>query len=144
MKQLILAFFVLTTTLAEAQVNWQETTDWKIYNPGRLNIFTTPLDSLVYLRSRALAGDSVRQFLDSVKALPSVIRPAWMGGFLVTYIFHGDVRKIEVSSYGGFFYDQRSKTYFQLPAGKKDEWFTYLDDCFSAIESSREYRRISL
>jgi len=125
---------ILTTTLAGAQVSWKETTDWKIYNPGRLNIFTVPIDSLVYLRSRNLPTDSVRQFLDSVKALPSSVRPAWMGGFLATYIFHGDLRKIEVSSYGGFFYDQRSKIYFQLPAEKKDEWFSYLNNCLSAIE----------
>jgi hypothetical protein len=134
MRQLILALLVLTTTLTEAQVNWKETSDWKIYNPGRLNIFTIPLDSLAYLRSRALAGDSVRQFLDSIKALPGTVRPAWMGGSLVSCLFHGEVRKIEVSSYGGFFYDQGSKTYFQLPAEKKDEWFTYLNGCLSTIE----------
>jgi len=134
MRQLILALLVLTTTLTEVQVNWKETSDWKIYNPGRLNIFTVPLDSLVYLRSRALAGDSVRQFLDSVKALPSGVRPAWMGGFLVTCVFRGEMRKIEVSSYGGFFYDPGSKTYFQLPAETKDSWFTYLNECLLAIE----------
>jgi hypothetical protein len=134
MRQLILAFIVLNTTFAQAQVNWQETTDWKIYNPRSLNIFTMPVDSLIYLRSRALAGDSVRQFLDSVKALPSGVRPAWMGGFLVSCFFHGGMRKIEVSSYGGFFYDQVSKKYFQLPAEKKDMWFTYLNNCLSAIE----------
>jgi len=134
MRQLILALLVLTTTLTEAQVNWKETTDWKIYNPGRLNIFTVSVDSLLYLRSRALPGDSVLQFLDSVKPLPKTVRPSWMGGFLVTCVFHGQVRKIEISSYGGFFYDQESKNYFQLPAEKKDEWFTYLSSCLSAIK----------
>ena len=101
---------------------------------GQFNRVLHPVDSLVFLRSRALAGDSVRQFLDSAEALPSGVRPAWMGGFLVTCVFHGEVRKIEVSSYGGFFYDQGSKTYFQLPGEKKDEWFTYLNGCLSAIE----------
>jgi hypothetical protein len=134
MRQLILALLVLTTTYTEAQVNWKETRDWKVYNPGRLNIFTVPVDSLVYLPSRALARDSIRQFLDSVKALPSAVRPAWMGGFLVSCVSHGEVRKIEVSSYGGFFYDKGSKAYYQLPAEKKDIWFTYLNDCLAAIE----------
>jgi hypothetical protein len=134
MKQIALALLLLNTTLGNAQINWKETSDWKIYNPGRLNIFTLPIDSLAFLRSRSLQGDSVRQLLDSVKSLPRAIRPAWMGGFLITYVFHGEVRKLEISSYGGFFYDQGSKTYFQLPAEKKDRWFTYLNHCLSEIE----------
>lgn len=134
MKPLILVLMVLHISRGEAQINWRATTDWKIYNPGGTDIFKLPADSLAHLRSYSLQHDSMQQFLDTITALPRTIRPAWMGGILASFIFNGEVHKIEISSYAGFFYDEKLKTYFQLPSESKDTWFAYLNNCLLAIE----------
>jgi len=116
------------------QIVWKEGANWRLYKIQGPVIFSAPIDTLPHIKSRQLSTDSMRDFLYPLDTLPSGIQPSWMGGFLITCVISGQTRKIQVSVYGGFFYDQTSKRYFQLPAYKKTDWISYVSRCYSAIE----------
>lgn len=112
---------------------WKDTKDWNVYKTGNASIFKISVDSLNSYPKYRLNEDSIAFFLDTVVLYPQKIRPVWMGGFLVSCKYNGQVRKVLVSSYGGFFYDQSSGHYFQIPIGKKDEWFGYINGCLASL-----------
>lgn len=132
----VLVIIILTVRVysdAQGQVVWKKAQSWKIYNGGDSS-FVVSLDSLKTHKYYQLNADSMKYFLDSVTLLPSIVRPAWMGAYLTTCIVEGETRKVLISYYAGFFYDERDKRYYQIPLSKKGDWRNYLDACLISIQ----------
>ena len=54
----------------------------------------------------------------------------WMGGYIATCEYDGMLRKVVFSNYGGFFFDQTTGGYYQLPEGKIDDWLSFLQNSY--------------
>jgi hypothetical protein len=129
-----LAFIMLFSTLnAVAQVDWRKSSHWKIYKVPEPIMFKIPIDSLAQTNSQTLRQDSILMYIGTSTILPDSIKPIWMGGWLATYEFGGQIRKIEISSYGAFFYDQSSNRFYQIPIGLKEDWMTYIHQKLSLL-----------
>jgi hypothetical protein len=133
MKMFVLIAFILFIQQAHAQVLWDKTSDWKLYNINESEIFSVSTDSLGRLPSYTLFSDSVMAFINSCKQIPLKDQPVWMGGYLASCIYNGHLRKVAISAYGGFFYDENSNLFYKLTEAKKDDWSSYLNHCYRAL-----------
>jgi hypothetical protein len=133
MKNILLAFSILAFTHNQSPINWQQTSHWRLYKIKDAIQFSISADSLNLFKNYQLWSDSMVNFLHGIVPLPAEESPAWMGGAVATCLYGGKIRKILISSYGGFFYDQTSGIFFQLPGQMKDEWMEYINGCLSAL-----------
>jgi hypothetical protein len=133
MKNILLAFAILAFTRSQRPINWQQTSHWRLYKIKDAIQFSISADSLYLFKNYQLGLDSMTNFLHGVIPLPADEGPAWMGGAVATCLYDGKIRKILISSYGGFFYDQASGTFFQLPAQVTDGWLSYINSCLSTM-----------
>ena len=134
MKVLVITTVTLQCRLdVSGQVAWRKAQSWKLYNAGDSS-FVISLDSLKGRKYYQLSTDSMKSFLDPVTIVSSDIQPNWMGAYLITCIVDSETRKVLISYYGGFFYDEKSRRYYQIPASKKDDWRNYLDACLISIQ----------
>lgn len=111
------------------------TTNWKIYPLTDFNrIWRMPIDSLKYLKSRPLNNDSMHTFLVDVKDLQGK-KPIWMGCYLTScQTPDGQVRKVLISHYAGFFYCEWDKSYHVLDESQLKFWLEYLSNAYVSIE----------
>lgn len=65
-------------------------------------------------------------FLASVQTLHPQGPVSWMGGYIATCKLDGTIRKEELSNYGGFFFDEKTRAYYQIPAVKSEEWLSFI------------------
>ena len=133
MKNILLAFAFLAFTRSHSPINWQQTSHWRLYKIKDSVQFSILADSLSLFKNYQLQSDSMVNFLHGVLPLPADEGPAWMGGAVATCLYDGKIRKILISSYGGFFYDQASGTFYQLPVQVKDRWLSYINSCLSTM-----------
>lgn len=133
MKYILTAITVLIFSHGQSQINWQKTTHWRLYRITEKALFSVSVDSLNLFKSYPLRLDSIVDFLDSVNPLPVDVEPLWMGGQVATCVYDGKMRKILISDYAGYFYDQSSGTFFQLSAKKKDDWMDYIKSCLLSL-----------
>src|SRR5579863_4276764 len=133
MKTFLVLLIVFGAFNTEAQIDWGKSSHWKIYKVPEPIMFKIPIDSLPQTNSQTLRKDSILIYIGSSTILPDSIKPVWMGGWLATYEFSGQIRKIEISSYGAFFYDQSSNRFYQIPIGLKEEWMTYIHQKLSLL-----------
>lgn len=123
-----LAFLILLSTLnTNAQVDWSKTSHWKIYKVPGPNIFSISIDSLTGLNSQTLRQDSILMYIGNSTILPDSVKPIWMGGWAASYKLGSQLHKIQVSTYGAFFYDQSTGRFYQIPISLKKEWMTYIN-----------------
>jgi hypothetical protein len=125
-------FFILLVSFASRSfgqsIDWQQTHGWKIYVLRDKKGMRTAVDSLKYFRSITLDDDSVKYFLVDAKEIARSDEPVWMGANILSDVdSSGLFRKIDASVYGGFFYDEQSKKYFQLSGELKEVWMRYLN-----------------
>jgi hypothetical protein len=130
MKFLIVSGILLSATVASCQLHWDKANDWTLYRYQGHRLFKIPLDSLNRYGSIVLNQDSMAVFLASVQTLRPKGPVAWMGGYIATCKLNGAVRKVELSNYGGFFYDEKTKAYYQIPAVKSEDWLSYIQECY--------------
>jgi len=133
MKNFLLGFAIFAFYHVKSQVNWQQSTQWRLYKIQESVQFSISADSLSLFKNYQMRSDSMLYFLRSVDPMPADARPVWMGGFAATCLYEGKIRKILISAYGGFFYDQASNKFFQLPGQEKDEWMQYINGCLSTL-----------
>ena len=127
MKLLLNICLLLSVTFASCQeLHWKDATNWTLYRYQGHRIFKIPVDSLNGYDSLPLDQDSITDFMDSVQILHPRGPVAWMGGYIATCKLNGVVRKVELSNYGGFFFDEKSRTYYTLPPEKSENWIAYL------------------
>jgi hypothetical protein len=133
MKTFLAIIIVFSTFNAVAQLDWSKSSHWKIYKVPEPLIFKVPVDSLPQINSQTLQQDSMMMYIGTSTILPDSIKPIWMGGWVATYEFGDQVHKIEISSYGAFFYDQSTNRFYQIPIGLKEEWMTYIHQKLSLL-----------
>ena len=122
---LLLTLFYCFRTFAQ-EVNWQKATNWTIYNVQNRNIWSLPVDSLAQFSHTKLNNDSMRLFLANITVISPKENPIWMGLYAATCIVDNIKRKIEISTYGGFFYDDYGKKYYQIPPNIQKDWLNFL------------------
>lgn len=130
-KMGILLFWILlsSTTLVAQENNWTKATNWKIYDINKRMAFQYPLDSLFKLKFIKLDDKRVSSFLANAYALDNEKGYVWMNLYVATCeLDSSNFRKVIFSNYGGFFYDEKTKRYFELPENIRREWLDYLNE----------------
>lgn len=70
-------------------------------------------------------------FLSRSTILPDSVNPVWMGGWVATYKYMEQVHKIQISAYAGFFFDQSSGRFYQVPEELQERWMIYINQILS-------------
>lgn len=122
-----LQFVVL---LSCGQVQWNQSSDWTIYQSQARDLFKVPIDSLNSLNTLQLNKDTVESYLSSFELIHPKAPVAWMGGYIATCKVEGIRRKIELSNYGGFFYDEKTNAFYRVSKDKIDAWVGYLQNSY--------------
>jgi hypothetical protein len=132
MKSVLIVFIFLSTLSASCQPRWEQSSHWTLYQYEGNRLFDFSIDSLKFIKSSKLNEDSMAYFVKSATLLNKK-GLAWMGGYIVTCKINGSLRKVEISNYGGFFYDQSSNTFYQIPEAKIDDWLAFLQNSYKAM-----------
>jgi hypothetical protein len=61
----------------------------------------------------------------------------WMGAWVTSCLIDEKKHKIDISSYGGFFFDETDKKYYTVTAGDQRDWLNYLAASAGSIPSKR-------
>ena len=95
---------------------WSKTKNWKVYPGEGQSVFSFPVDSFKVTRNNPLNQDSIQFYLRKMQLIPPDHIPTWMGAYLASYeSSDGEINKVEIGTYGGYFYDVSSDKYFSLP-----------------------------
>jgi len=129
-----LAFVVSSRAQAPA---WQQSSEWTLYNVHGAKFYKIAQDSLDKYNKRSLNDDSMRAFLTHSSVMPSEKAPMWMGAYVASCTIDHRRRKIDISSYGGFFFDEAEKKYYSVPQEMQKEWLNYLAECAGSIPSQK-------
>ena len=126
MKNLFVISLLLSATVASCQLHWERGTNWKLYRYQGHRLFKIPIDSLSNYDNLVLNQDSMAVLLASVQNLHPDGPVSWMGGYIATCQLGSTIRKVEISNYGGFFYDEKTRAYYQISAAKSEDWLSYI------------------
>ena len=129
---LAIAFAISATCVAQAPA-WRQSAGWTLYNVRGAKFYKVALDSLGKYDKRPLSDDTMRRFLSQASQMPSDKAPIWMGAYVSSCLVDHKTRKIDISSYGGFFFDETDKKYYSVPQELQNEWLNYLADCAGAL-----------
>jgi hypothetical protein len=129
----ILAFFLYQLALGQ-DTSFRSAKNWRLYDISAGDVFQYPVDTLKNFHYTSLDADAMKGYLESLSMVPAESPPRWMGAHAATYELNGVVRKIEISLYGGFFYDETTKRHFLLPDDKRNSWLAYIRQSFMAID----------
>ena len=133
----ILLLCTIKGTCFSQNLGWDKTVNWKLYDVHDQKAFLYSLDTLQYFKSIGLDKDKMQMFLQNVTIIQKDNEPVWMGFYVATCkLQDGTFVKIDISMYGGFFYDEKTKTYYQLPSNLKDDWFNYLTEKGTVLQST--------
>ena len=134
MKYIVLFISVLVVSKCFSQnINWKDAKNWRLYDIRDGSAFNYSLDTLKNFKSIDLNPDTMHIFLLDVVEWPKNKSSLWMGLYVATCELPGkEIRKIEISVFGGFFYDDLTKTYFQIPLSVRNDWLGY----FSAMSGN--------
>ena len=120
------------------QPDWSKSKNWKVYAITGQKIFNLSSDTLQALSRKALDNDSLHYFLSKATIVPKERTPVWMGAYLSSYETEdGKERKVEISDYGGFFYDESSGLYYALPRSLSDEWLDYISNQITQLRAQK-------
>ena len=117
-------------------VNWNNTTHWKIYTLNNSKkVFNISADSLSDLKGGPMGDDSMHVLLATSKILHVPMSPAWMGCYLASCVNEkGQLMKIVVSVYGGFFLNEFDGNYYQLDPDLTPTWLDYMRRAYIKTE----------
>ena len=133
MKIAISACLLLSSIISSCQVRWAKTTEWTLYAFEGNDQFKVPIDSLYNLDTLTLNQDSMASYLNSAEIKHPSAPLVWMGGYIATCRLNDAVRKVEISNYGGFFFDEKTKTYYHIAPDKTESWNSYLQRAFLTL-----------
>jgi len=125
---LILGLFLGIAKQASAQIIlWDSTSNWKMYDVHDFDAFKYSIKSLDTVQAITLDNNTMRSFLRNVEVWPHDKTSVWMGLYLAScQLPNGEIRKIEISVYGGFLYDELNRTYYQVAENMRQDWLAYL------------------
>ena len=131
MKYIFIIFLINYSCSFGQTSSFERSQKWKLYDVAGSNLFKYSTDTLKRFSFYNLNDDSVRDFLKGIREIPADDAPVWMGApHIATYEIDGLINKVDISLYGGFFFDEKSKKYFQLPNNNIDSWHSYIRECF--------------
>lgn len=111
------------------EINWKASKNWKIYDLHGQAAIKCTLDTLQHFMSLTLNQDTMQTLLHDVTVWPKEKYSLWMGAYVVTCETENNKpRKLLISTYAGFFYDQTTRRYYQVPAELVDEWLDFLNN----------------
>lgn len=119
------------------QPAWQQSAQWTIYNVHGAKFYKIAADSLDHYTSRPLNDDSMRIFLSHSSIIPSDKAPVWMGAYVTSCTIDHKKRKIDISTYGGFFFDETEKKFYSVSENIQKDWLNYLAGCAGALSSKK-------
>jgi len=91
--------------------------------------FQYSVDTLQNFKSVEMGDEKVLTFLKNAIYLPNEKSGVWMGLYVATCELEDKkTRKILLSNYGGFFYDELTKQYYELPVSKRNDWMEFLNE----------------
>ena len=125
MKALVTFMILIEIFLSPGEVPWNKTSDWKLYQIQGHGVFNYSIDTLKSFKSLPLDADSIKSYLNTAQIMKHDGSVAWMGGYVATCKLDGATRKIEISNYGGFFYDESTKAFYQVQKEKAGAWWAY-------------------
>ena len=131
----IFIMFLLTSKLFGQGANWQKATAWTLYDLQGKKPWKIPFDSLGSFSHKSLNSDSMQFFLAKTTTIPLEKAPVWMGAYAATCVLDNKKRKIDISVYAGFFYDEVEKQYYQIPSDIQQDWLNYLSDVAASLQS---------
>src|ERR1700733_10657584 len=118
-----LLFAIILQSCKGQPIEWSKTKNWKIYQGEGQQVFKYSIDTLKSLKSQTLNQDSVQLFLQQATLIPLERTPVWMGSYVGSYeSSNGKIYKVEISTYGGFFYDESTEKYYTIPRGLSAQW----------------------
>jgi hypothetical protein len=123
-------------TQAQSPV-WNQSSQWTIYNVRGAKFYKIGVDSLSAFNRQPLNDDSMRMFLAQASALPSDKAPMWMGAFVTSCTIDHKMRKIDISSYGGFLFDEAEKKYYTVADDVQKDWLNYLAACAGSVPTQK-------
>ncbi|HMH33653.1 MAG TPA: hypothetical protein VK543_11515 [Puia sp.] len=132
---LVLALFMESKSFCQTNI-WQETSNWRIYNIKSKESFNYSLDTLSHFKNIRLNDDSMKVFLSNVSPIPIERIPVWMGFYIAScQTKNGTNLKLEISTYGGFFYNEKDKKYYELSPEMRIGWLNYFAESEVALQS---------
>ena len=124
-----------TISRSMAPIDWAATTNWKLYDIKAKSAFGWPVDTLQHIKYIALNEDTMRVFLRTTTPLPLNRRPVWMGYYVASCrLPDGKSLKIEVSQYGGFFYEQSQSRYYEVGLPLRRNWLNFFANKLNTFE----------
>lgn len=126
---------LLNSKAFSQQTNWQKATAWTLYDIQGKKIWKVPLDSLGSFPHKSLNSHSMESFLVKTTTIPPEKAPVWMGAYAATCVLDNKKRKVDISVYAGFFYDEVEKKYYQIPSDIQQDWLNYLSDVAASLQS---------
>ena len=116
---------------------WDSSSNWRIYKPMEFQrVFGIPADSLKYLEFHSLNDDSIRSMTQSAHRLNVQSGAAWMGCYLASCKnSKGELLKLVISQYGGFFYCVKDSSYYELPLSIRPDWLTYFSRSYMTFQN---------
>lgn len=131
---LFFAFAISSFALCRAQApNWQQSNTWTLYNIGGAKFYKIAIDSMDIYNHRHLNDDSMHTFLSQAVPIAAEKSPMWMGAWVASCSIGQKKHKIDISSYGGFFFDETEKKYYTIAEGVRRDWLNYFAECAGSI-----------
>ena len=133
----ITTFMLMLSMLGLSQeIAWQQTGKWKLYIVPNKKAFKVTPDTLYNFKNLELEDAIIHEYLKDAVIWPEEKYSVWMGSFVAS--FEGEdkkPKKIIISSYGGFIYDAEHKRYYEIPEGKREGWYKYINEKASLLNS---------
>lgn len=129
-RGIVIILLIFSGIVATAQeINWKHTKNWKLYKLNSRAAFSYPADTLHHFESCSLNDDTIRGFLSTASAWPKEKKTVWIGLLIASYeTENNQLHKITISNYGGFFIDDATGKYYEVPERVREEWMNYLND----------------
>ena len=133
MKSILFVVLLVSSLMASCQTHWDKASAWTLYSYQGRRIFRLPIDSLERYDNLYLNQDTMASLIKSSKIADTQAAHIWMGGYAATCKIDGTIRKVDISNYGGYFFDERTGVYYQLPPEKIEAWQTFLKDSYRTL-----------
>lgn len=132
MKSFVL-FAILLFSNSQDQIRWENAKNWRLYKMPSYTGLRISLDSLPSYKNISLDVERMRMFLNHVQRIKN-INPVWTGLYVASCDLDNKKRKLLFSRYGGFFFDENSKSYYQIDENLRQEWINFLNESSKSIE----------
>jgi hypothetical protein len=119
----------------EQTVKWEKASAWRLYFWGSQNDPPNK-DSIAEYKSAVLETDTMKYYMHLAVAIDTNRSAGanWMGEYWGSCKYLQKVRLIRISRYGGFFRDEDSGLYYELPIDLRSAWYGYLNNRYLTLE----------